>query len=578
MAARTRSVQPLTKMVTGIEGFDRLSHGGLPRNRTTLLKGGPGAGKTVFAMQCLVNAVRHQQASGIFVAFEERAGQIIANSAGFDWGLATFSAKQIFFLDARLSSEAVKVGDFDLAGMLAMLTAKKEEIGAQLIVLDGIDVLLTRLQDPAAEVHEIYRIRDWLEDSALTALVTAKTEDRSNEPVQYGFMQFMADCVVRFGRRQEDRVSSPFLQMTKYRGSDYASAEFPVIFGPQGIEVAVIDPEDVAVHASTERVSVGFNDLDLLLGGGVFRGGSTLISGLPGTAKTTLAGKFAEAACARGERTLFVSYDEGSGQIVRNLVSVGIKLKAYVDSGRLRMYSARTEGTSPEELLTRLRSMILDFQPRCLVIDPLTAIAKSGSAVTARSVASRFIYMIKDQGITMLMTALSESDDPMMESTNLQISTIADTWIHLSYLVLAGERNRALTIVKSRGTAHSNQVRELLLSKTGPSLTEAYTAGGEVLMGTLRWEKEVEKEKLKSRLMADFEHKQQELRSAEARTSAQIQVLQLDLERQRAELIASSNELAERKIASMKQEGELKKMRGNPEGRASGKTVGKRSK
>jgi circadian clock protein KaiC len=565
-------------MVTGIEGFDRLSHGGLPRNRTTLLIGGPGAGKTVFALQCLVNAVRRQQASGIFVAFEERAGQILANSAGFDWGLATLSKKQIFFMDARLSSEVVKIGDFDLAGMLAMLTAKKEEIGARWIVFDGIDVLLTRLQDPAAEVHEIYRIRDWLEDSALTALVTAKTEDRPHDPVKYGFMQFMADCVVRFGRRQEDRVAAQFLQLMKYRGSGYASAEFPVTFGPQGIEVAVTEPREIADHASTERVSIGFKDLDSLLGGGVFRGTSTLISGLPGTAKTTLAGKFAEAACARGERTLFVSYDEGSGQIVRNLSSVGIKLKRYVDSGKLRMFSARTEGTSPEELLTRLKSLISDYKPRCLVIDPLTAIARSGSSATARSVASRFIYMVKDHGITLLVTALSESEDPLMESTNLQISTIADTWIHLSYLVLSGERNRALTIIKSRGTAHSNQVRELLLSKTGPALTDVYTAGGEVLMGTLRWEKEADAENSKSRKIAEFEHKRQELKYAEARTNAQIKVLQLDLERQRAELIASSDENMTLKISSKDRGNDLRKRRENPANSAPRETLRKRSK
>ncbi len=560
-ASKTASVQPLTKLTTGIEGFDRLSHGGLPRNRTTLLFGGPGAGKTVFALQCLVNAARYHHVSGIFVAFEEKSCQIIANSAGFDWGLETLSEEQIFFQDARLSPEVVKAGDFDLAGMLAMLAAKKEDTGAQWIVFDGIDVLLTRLHKPAAEVDEIYRIRDWLADSGLTAIVTAKTEDRPHEPVKYGFLQFMADCVVRLGRRQEDRVTSQLVQMMKYRGSGFAAGEFPVTFGRSGIEVAVAEAMDVSDRPSTQRISLGFRDLDSLLGGGVYRGSSTLISGLPGTAKTTLAGKFLETACDRGERTLFVSYDEGVWQIVRNLASVSIELKKHIDSGLLQMFSARTEATSPEELFSRLRLLINEHRPRCLVIDPLSAIARSGSPVTARSVASRFVHVVKDVGITLLVTALSEADDPVTESTNLQISTIADTWIHLSYLVSGGERNRALTIVKSRGTAHSNQVRELVLGNAGPSLTDVYTAGGEVLMGTRRWEKEAAAADSRSRRLVESEHKHRALNYAVARTEAEIKVLQLDLERQRAELKVSSGEESTRQASSLSREDELRAKR-----------------
>ena len=188
---------------------------------------------------------------------------------------------------------------------------------------------------------------------------------------------------------------------------------------------------------------------------------------------------------------------------VRNLSSVGIQLKTHVKSGLLRMYSARTEGISAEDHLLKLRSLIREHQPSCVVIDPLTAIAKAGTLGAARAVANRLIYMIKDEGITLFVTALSETDDPQAESTDLQISTIADTWIHLSYLVRSGERNRALTIVKSRGTAHSNQVRELILSNSGPTLTDVYSAGGEVLMGTLRWEKEAEESASKARQRAE---------------------------------------------------------------------------
>jgi circadian clock protein KaiC len=298
-----------------------------------------------------------------------------------------------------------------------------------------------------------------------------------------------------------------------------------------------------------------------MLGGGVFRGSSTLITGVPGTSKTTLAGKFAEAACRRGERTLFVSYDEAAEQIMRNLSSVGIELKAHVKSGLLRMYSARTEGMSAEEHLLKLKTLIREHQPRCMVIDPLTAIAKAGTLGAARTVANRLIYTVKDAGITLLVTALSEAEDPRAESTDLQISTIADTWIHLSYLVRSGERNRALTIVKSRGTGHSNQVRELVLSKAGPTLTDVYSAGGEVLMGTLRWEKEAEEGARKTRHRAEFDHKRRELQFAEASTSAQIKALELDLQRQRAALALYSGEDEVRNVSSSEREDELRRRR-----------------
>jgi circadian clock protein KaiC len=558
---RSSTAPGLPKLATGIEGFDDASGGGLPRHRTSLLIGGPGAGKTVFALQCLVNAARRQRSPGIFVAFEESPRQIVANCAGFDWKLASLTGKEIFFFDAHLSPSLVKVGDFDLAGMLAMLAAKQKEMGAQWIVFDGIDVLLTLLQDPIAEMRELYRIRDWLMERALTAIVTAKLESRTSEAMHYGFLQFMVDCVARFERRQEQRVSSQSIQITKYRGSGYAAAEFPMSFGRSGIEVGAAGPRQIGHQASSERVTSGFGRLDAMLGGGVFRGSSTLITGVPGTSKTTLAGKFAEAACGRGERTLFVSYDEGAAQITRNLSSVGIPLRGHVKSGVLRMYSARTEGIGAEEHLLEIRSLIREFRPRCMVIDPLTAIAKAGALGAARTVANRLIYMAKDEGITLMVTALSETDEPRAESTDLQISTVADTWIHLSYLVRSGERNRALTIIKSRGTAHSNQVRELVLSKSGPTLTDVYSAGGEVLMGTLRWEKEAEEGARKSRQRAEFDQKRRELQFAEARTSAQIQAMQMDLQRQRAELAMYSGDNEVRNVSSSERESELRRRR-----------------
>lgn len=550
-----------SKLATGIHGFDELSHGGLTRNRTSLLMGGPGSGKTVFALQTLVNAVRARQEPGIFVAFEETTRQIIANAACFNWGLPALAKDKLFFLEAQLSPEVVQSGEFDLSGMLAMLKAKKQEMGARWIVFDGIDVLLTLLQNPIAEMREIYRIRDWLADNEMNAIVTAKIEDGTSAAVNYGFMQFMMDCVIHLSRRMEHGVSLHRLQITKYRGSDFVAGEYPVSFGPSGMEVGAPEPAEIKHAASSERISAGFERLDTMLGGGLFRGSSTLITGVPGTSKTTLAGKFAEAACRRGERTLFVSFDEGAEPIMRNLASVGIQLKPHVKSGLLRMYSARTESIGAEDHLIKLKALIREHRPRCLVIDPLSAIAKSGGLAAARAVATRLIYMVKDEKVTVMITAISEGDDPQSEATELQVSTVADTWIHLSYIVRSGERNRALTIIKSRGTWHSNQVRELVLSEAGPMLADVYTAGGEVLMGTLRWEKETEEKATKKQRRADVDLKQRELQFAEADIRVRIKALELDLQRQRAELALYSRDDEARTLSSSDRENELRQMR-----------------
>ena len=555
---------PLPKIATGIGGFDELSRGGLPRHQTTLLKGGPGSGKTVFALQCLVNAVRERRERGLFVAFEESTRQIVANAAGFDWRLSALMKRKLCFVDARLAPEVVHSGEFDLSGMLAMLKAKKDELGASWIVFDGIDVLLTLLHDPAAEMREIYRIRDWLAANQMSALITAKTNG------DYDFMQFMVHCVVDLARRIEHGVSLHRLQITKYRGSDFMAGEFPVSFGPSGMEVAPPEPAEIRHQASTERISAGFQRLDTMLGGGLFRGSSTLITGLPGTSKTTLAGKFAEAACRRGERTLFVSFDEGAEPIVRNLASVGIQFRPHLKSGLLHMYSARTESIGAEDHLVKLKSLIRDLRPRCMVIDPLSAIAKAGGLSAARAVASRLIYMVKDAGITVFITAINEGDDPSTEATDLQVSTIADTWIHLSYVIRSGERNRALTIIKSRGTWHSNQVRELILGASGPVLADVYSAGGEVLMGTLRWEKEDEERGKTLQRRAEFDHKRRELQVSEADTRARIKAMESDLARQRTELALYSSDNEARIVSTTEREKELHRIRGGDAAKANG--------
>jgi circadian clock protein KaiC len=548
-------------VATGIQGFDEISYGGLPRNRASLVMGGPGTGKTVFALQALVNAAQQRDEPGIFVAFEESTNAILENAAGFGWRLAALSRSALAFHNAQLSPTVVQAGEFDLSGMLAILEARKRELGASWIVFDGIDVLLALLQNPATEMREIYRLRDWLAHSGLTAIITAKINGDLATAANYGFMQFMVDCVIRFDRRLEQGIPVRRIEITKYRGSDFAAGEFPLGFGPRGLDIAAPGAIDIPRKASTERVSTGFAGLDSMLGGGLFRGSGTLITGAPGTSKTTLAGLFAESACKRGERTVYVSFDEGGERIRRNLASVGIHLDAYIKSGLLRIYSGRTDVINPEEHLARIAALLLDHQPRCMVIDPLSAIAKSGALSSARAIGNRLIYKVRDHGITAVITSLVDGDDPQAEATELQISTIADTWIHLSYLINGGERNRALTIVKARGTQHSNQVRELVLSAAGVALVDVYSAGGEVLMGTLRWEREAAERAGKLRRHAELAVKRRELQFAEADISSRIAALQVDLERQRAQLTLLARDDEAGQASAGKWTSELRRLR-----------------
>ncbi|HEU4780573.1 MAG TPA: circadian clock protein KaiC [Steroidobacteraceae bacterium] len=562
--AKTAPRKLLSKALTGIRGFDDISLGGLPRNRTTLVMGGPGTGKSVFALQTLVGAASRHKQPGIFVAFEENIDAIFTNAAAFDWGLPALERKHLFFMNAQLSPSFISTGDFDLGGMLAMLEAKQVEIGAKWVVFDGIDVLLSLLRTPRAKMREIYRLRDWLTRRELTSIITSKIDGEGDgtNTASYGFMQFMVDCVVRFDRRMEQGIPVRRLEITKYRGSSFAPGEYPLSFGPHGMEVASPGATDVAQEASTERVSSGFQGLDEMLDGGLFRGSCTLITGAPGTSKTTLAGLFTESACRRGERTLFVSFDEGGARVRRNLRSVGIHLDGHMKSGLLQMYSGRTDAVNAEEHLLRINALIDEHRPRCMVIDPLSAIARTGALSSARAIGNRLIYKLRDQHITAVITALVEGENPQAEATELQISTIADSWIQLSYLVCGGERNRALTIVKSRGTRHSNQVRELILSNSGLALVDVYSSGGEVLMGTLRWEKEAEERSRALVRETESGDKRLELQFAEADTSARIAALQLDLERQRAALALYKRDDAARHVSSGEHQTEVRRLRG----------------
>lgn len=482
----------LEKISSGIEGFDDITAGGLPCRRTTLLMGGPGCGKTVLALQCLVSSARDHGVPGIFVAFEEGARRVAANGSAFGWDMPELEKKSLCFVNATIPSGVVKSGAFDLTGILAGLAAKAREMGAKIIVFDAVDVLLALLDDPAAESRELHRLHEWLQQQEMTGILTTKIED--DQPAsarRYGFMPFMADCVVLLSQRVADRVAVRSIRVVKYRGSPHVLNEVPFVIGPEGVEVGSSNGIHPEPQPFTERVSTGVERLDEMFGGGGFyRGTNALLTGSSGSGKSTLASAFIDAACRRGERALFVSFDENSADIVRDLSTMSIDLAPHLASGLLKMEAIRSEGASSEEHFMRMKTLIGGHQPRCVAIDPLSALARVGGGLAARAVAERLIYLCRNAGITVLFTSLLEGIDPHLETTALHVSTIADSWIQISFELKDGERNRALSIIKSRGTKHSKILRELLFRDTGITLADPYTAGGEVLMGTLRKEKE----------------------------------------------------------------------------------------
>ena len=489
------SLPELRKAPSGIPGFDEITGGGLPRGRTTLLLGGPGSGKTVFALQYLINGARTYGEPGIFVAFEETSERILANAESFDWKLDQLRKKKLLIVDAQPNFDLVQTGDFDLCGMLAGLELQATQMKARRIVFDALDIILALLPDLIARRREIYRLHEWLVQRGLTCIVTLKARaDEPNSVLQqpYGFMQFMVDCSVILNHSVIAGVSQRNMRVQKYRGSSFDENESPFVISDGGFDVAIVRTlgrDDAKV--TNERVTSGIKRLDTMLGGGYYRAACVLITGFPGTAKTTLSGAFAEAACRRGERTLFVSFDSDGTEVIRNLSSVGIMLERHVKSGVLRMASSRTVNGSAEMCLVQIKAYAQEHKARCLIIDPVSALSNIGSEATAHGVAERLIDWSKAGRITLVCTSLLNEIHAAAESkTSLHISTLADTWINLNYLVQAGERNRGMSIIKSRGTAHSNQVRELILSNDGVTLADIFTAGGEVLMGTMRWEKE----------------------------------------------------------------------------------------
>jgi circadian clock protein KaiC len=484
--------QPIRKKTTGIAGFDQITNGGLPEGRLTAVIGGPGMGKSLFGLQYLLHRLRTAGERGLFVTFEEPVDRVRSNLAGLDWDFDSVPDDQLSLIDARLPADTVQAGSFDLTGLLAGLSARKAASGASNVVFDGIDLLIGSLNDEHLERRELARIDEWIREEGMSAIVTVKEYSSSErEQKRADLIQYLTDCVVRLEGALFHATFSRTLRVMKYRGSGFAANAVPMAIGQSGVEVIPAEASRGGYPVFVERVSSGVPRLDAILGGGFIRGSSILVSGAPGTAKTSLAASLVAAACVSGRKAVFVSFDESDVQIVANMKSIGVDLARHVASGHLAMVSLRSSGNSPEECFLKVWNSVQRHGPDILVVDPLSAFSDTAYPF-AHVIAENLIDLAKSKGITFLGTSLLGQGGGEIEISASHVSTIVDTWLHVSYVVQNGERNRALTIVKSRGTAHSNQVRELALNGKGLDLVDVYAGEGKVLLGSARVEKQQE--------------------------------------------------------------------------------------
>ena len=476
----------LPKTPTGIKGFDEITGGGLPAGRPTLVCGPPGAGKSLFALQFLVNGVTHYSEPGVFLTFEENRADVVADVASLNFDLDGLEADGQLLVDAlNLESQAVDTGEFDLEALMVRLAWAVDKFAAKRVAIDNVEALFAAFSKPDLVRSELRRLFRWLKDQGLTTVITGERGGSEGTLTRHGMEEYLSDCVVVLDDRVVQDVATRRLRVLKYRGSNHGRNEYPFLIGAQGLEVLPITSLELNKHVSAERVSTGVPGLDEMLGGdGVFRGSGVLISGSSGTGKTTIAASFADAACRRGEVVLFFSFEESESEIHRNLASVGMDLAGWVERGLLHFHCERPTTRGLEDHLAMMQRLILEITPTLVVIDPVSSLARGATAFDVSAMLMRQVYYLKSAGITAVMTVLT--DESELAQSIINISSLVDTSLELAILTALGERNRGLYVLKSRGTGHSNQVREFLLSNEGMEVVPVVIGAEGVLTGSAR--------------------------------------------------------------------------------------------
>ena len=487
----TRGEAPvgIEKCPTGIDGLDEITGGGLPRGRPTLVAGGPGCGKTLLGIEFIVRGILRYGEPGVIIALEERAEDLSQNVRAIGYDLEALVARGKLVVDYVQVApfEIEENGEYDLEGLFIRLGDAIDSVGAKRVSLDTLEALFASLRNPGLVRVELRRLFQWIKDRGVSAIVTA--ERGEGALTRHGLEEYVSDCVILLDHRVRQHILTRVLRVVKYRGSAHGTNEFPFYIDGSGIHVLPITSAGLKHSVSSERVSTGVSRLDAMLEGGPHRGSSILVSGSAGTGKTTLVAHMALAACSRGERVLFFAFEESPQQIVRNMESVGVRLGPHVERGLLRVVSARPTMHGLETHLAITHRMVESFDPGLVVFDPISNLADVSNEAETKSMLVRVIDFLKERGTTTVISDLTPTGGSL-ESTQARISSLIDTWILLRDIESSGERNRGIYVLKSRGTAHSNQIREFLITDQGIQLEDVYTGPEGVLTGSARASRE----------------------------------------------------------------------------------------
>jgi circadian clock protein KaiC len=483
----TPSFRALPKALTGIQGLDEITKGGLPRGRPTLVSGSAGSGKTLFGLEFLVRGATQYDEPGVFMSFEETLPDLTNNAASLGFDLNGLVADKKLFMDhVHVSrSEISETGEYDLDGLFIRIADAVERVGAKRIVLDTLEALFAELPNPGILRAEIRRLFAWLKQKGLTTVITAE-RDRPDTLTRNGIEEFVSDCVIVLDHRIREEISTRRLRIVKYRGSTHGTNEYPFLIDEFGLSVLPISSLGLDHPAPAVRISTGIDRLDGMMGGkGFFRGSSILMSGTAGTGKTTVAAHFVDASCRRGERCLYFAFEESPKQIVRNMRSVGVDLEPWVRKGLLRFHAARPTYAGIEEVLLVTHKHIASFKPSIVVVDPMTNLLQVSTLNEVRSMLTRLVDFLKTKEITAVFTSLTLAGGSL-EANEADVSSLMDTWLLLKTIEVGGERNRAIYVLKSRGMEHSNQIREFVLTNDGLRLLDVYLGPEGVLTGSAR--------------------------------------------------------------------------------------------
>ena len=462
-----RGTVRLPKSPTGIQGLDEITGGGFPKGRPTLICGSTGCGKTLLAMEFIVRGAMQFNEPGVFMAFEETAEDLAQNVASLGFDLKNLMAKKKLALDyVRIErSEIEETGEYDLEGLFIRLGQAIDSVGAKRVALDTLEALFAGLPNQVILRAELRRLFRWLKERGVTAVITA--EKGEGQLTRQGLEEYVSDCVIVLDHRVHQQTSMRRLRVVKYRGSMHGTNEYPFLIDDNGISVLPITSMKLQQPSPTKKVSSGVPQLDAMLGGkGFYKGSSVLVSGTAGTGKSSLCAHFARAACERGERVLYFSFEESPGQIVRNMRSIGIDLQPFMGQGLLRIDANRPTLAGLESHLSVLHKAVETHDPHVVILDPLSSFLMGDNIFDVEGMLVRIVDFLKTRQTTAVFTSLT-SDGGDLEKTDIAVSSLMDTWILLRDLEQDGERRRGLVVLKSRGMAHSNQVREFLITNHG---------------------------------------------------------------------------------------------------------------